>query len=194
MTDVFIDRNQAFGVKLTEGDVQGPLILSQGPQTIRCEVDAFADADSRGTNEPESIRRQTIGSPQFQLQELVLLERKRSGKIARLRWEVFAAEEVGWNGTAVGRQTLQDSPEANEIVEAGCVAQQRILFAQPAEPAEKMRIAAQLREAVNLREGSTEIGKEAAPNVSIFSNGIGPQAEAKRLDMRFEDLFEAGAG
>ena len=57
-----------------------------------------------------------------------------------------------------------------------------------------MGIAAQLREAVNLWEGSTEIGKEAAPNGSIFSHGIGPQAEAKRLDMRFEDLFEAGAG
>jgi hypothetical protein len=69
-----------------------------------------------------------------------------------------------------------------------------MLFAQPTEPAEKMRIAAQLREAVNLREGSTEVGKETAPNVSIFSHGIGPQAEAKRLDMRFEDLFEAGAG
>jgi hypothetical protein len=57
-----------------------------------------------------------------------------------------------------------------------------------------MRIAVQLREAVNLREGSTEIGKEAAPNVSISSHGIGPQAEAKHLDMRFEDLFEAVAG
>ena len=87
------------------------------------------------------------------MQELVLLERKRSGKIARLRWEVFAADEVGWNGMAVGRQILQHSPEANEIVEAGCVAQWRLLFAQPTEPAEKMGIAAQLREAVNLWEG-----------------------------------------
>jgi hypothetical protein len=57
-----------------------------------------------------------------------------------------------------------------------------------------MGIAAQLREAVNLWEGRTEISEEAAPDVSIFSHGIGPQAEAKSLDMRFEDLFEAGRG
>jgi hypothetical protein len=57
-----------------------------------------------------------------------------------------------------------------------------------------MRIAAELRKAANLWEGCTEIGEEAAPNVSISSHGIGPQAEAKSLDMRFEDLFEAGAG
>jgi hypothetical protein len=124
---------------------------------------------------------------------LVLLERKRSGKITRLHWEIFAADEVGLDGM-VGRQTMQQSPEANEIVEAGCVAQRWLLLAQPTEPTEKMRIAAQLRKAVNLREGRTEIDEEAAPNVSIFSHGIGPQAEAKSLDMRFEDLFEAGAG
>ncbi|HEX2715606.1 MAG TPA: hypothetical protein VHM88_25780 [Candidatus Acidoferrales bacterium] len=109
-----------------------------------------------------------------------------------MRWEVFAADEVRMNGMAVGRQILQQSPEANEIVEAGCVPQRRLLFAQPTQPAEKMGIAAQLREAVNLWEGSMEIGEEAAPDVSIFSHCIGPQAEAKRLDMRFEDLFEAG--
>ena len=68
----------------------------------------------------------------------------------------------------VGRQIMQQSPEANEIVEAGCGAQRWLLLAQPTEPTEKMGIAAQLREAANLWEGSTEIGKEAAPDISIF--------------------------
>ena len=72
------------------------------------------------THEQERIRHQIIGSPQFLLQEWVLLERKRSGKITRLHWEIFAADEVGLDGM-VGRQTMQQSPEANEIVEAGCV-------------------------------------------------------------------------
>jgi hypothetical protein len=55
-----------------------------------------------------------------------------------------------------------------------------------------MGIAAQLRKVVNLREGSMEKGEESAPDVSISRHCVGPQAEAKRSDMRFEDLFEAG--
>jgi hypothetical protein len=89
---------------------------------------------------------------------------------------------------------MQQSPEADEIGEASCVAQLRMLFAQPTEPTEKMGIAAQLREAANLWEGSTEIGEEAAPDILIFRYCIGPQSEAERLDMRFENLFEAGPG
>src|SRR5256885_10250905 len=57
-----------------------------------------------------------------------LLERKRSGKITRLHWEIFAADEVGLDGM-VDRQTMQQSPEANEIVETGCVAQRWLLLA-----------------------------------------------------------------
>ena len=57
-----------------------------------------------------------------------------------------------------------------------------------------MGIAAQLREVANLWKGSTEIGEEAAPDISIFRHRIGPQGEAERLDMRFENLFEAGPG
>jgi hypothetical protein len=159
---------------------------------VQRQIEAFAYADSSGANEQERIRRQIIGSTQFPLQELILLEGKRSRKIARLHWEVFAADEIRLNGRAVGRQMMQQSPEADEIGEARCVAQRWMLFAQRTEPTEKMGIAAQLRESVNLWEGSTEIGKEAAPDISIFPYCIGPQGEAKRLDMRFENLLEAG--
>src|SRR5256885_10366855 len=65
-----------------------------------------------------------------------LLERKRSGKITRLHWEIFAADEVGLDGM-VDRQTMQQSPEANEIVETGCVAQRWLLLAQPTEPTDR---------------------------------------------------------
>ena len=41
-----IERHQAFGVKLSEGNVQGPLFRSELPATIEREVDAFANADS----------------------------------------------------------------------------------------------------------------------------------------------------
>ena len=171
-----------------------PTRLVQLPQAVQRQIEAFADADSRSAHQAEDIRRQIIDSPQFLLQELILLQRKRSGQITRLRRKIFATDEVRLEGMAVGRQTIQQTPETKEIVEAGCVAQRRLLLAQPTEPAEKMRISAQFRKAVNLWEGRPEIGEEAAPNVSIFSHGIRPQAEAKSLDMRFEDLFEARLG
>ena len=158
------------------------------------QIEAFADTDPSGANKHERIRRQIIGSTQFPLQELILPGGKRSGKIARLHGEVFAADEIRLNGSAVGRQMMQQSPEADEIGEASCVAQRWMLFAQRTEPTEKMGVAAQLREAANLWEGSTEMGKEAAPDISIFRHCIGPQGETKRLDMRFENLFEAGPG
>src|SRR5271165_2794103 len=158
------------------------------------QIEALADANSSGASEQERIRGQIIGSTQFPLQELILPGGKRSGKIARLHGEVFAADEIRLNGSAVGHQMMQQSPEADEIGEASCVAQRWMLFAQRAEPTEKMGIAAQLREAANLWEGSTEMGKEAVPDISVFRHRIGPQGETKRLDMRFENLFEAGPG
>ena len=57
-----------------------------------------------------------------------------------------------------------------------------------------MGIAAQLREAANLWEGSAEIGEEAAPVDRYSVHCVGPQGEGERLDMCFEDLFEAGPG
>jgi hypothetical protein len=107
MTDVFIDRNQAFGVKLTEGDVQGPLILSQGPQTIRCEVDAFADADSRGTCEQQRIGWEVIDAAELLLEPLVLFWRERSGKILWLRGKILRADQPGLDRMAVVGKVLE---------------------------------------------------------------------------------------
>jgi hypothetical protein len=63
----------------------------------------FADADSGGTDKQEWICGQIIGSAQFPLQELVLLEGKRAGKIAGLGRKVLMTDEIGKKGVAVGR-------------------------------------------------------------------------------------------
>jgi hypothetical protein len=101
MPDVFIDRNQAFGVKLTEGDVQRPLILSQGSQTIQSEVDAFPDADSGGTHEQQRIGWQVIDAAELLLEPLVLFWGERSGKILRQRGKVLGEDQPGLDGVAV---------------------------------------------------------------------------------------------
>jgi hypothetical protein len=91
---------------------------------------AFADTDSSGAEEQESIGGQIIGSAQFLPQELVLVERKRSGQIARLRREVFATDEVRLKGVAAGGPVLQQPPETIEMDGAGSVTQGRSLLAQ----------------------------------------------------------------
>jgi hypothetical protein len=135
-----------------------------------------------------------IASAQFLLQELVLLEGERPGKIVGWWRKVLPPNEIGKKGVTVGGQIVQQAPETNEMMDAGSVAEGRLLFAQAAEPAEEMGITAELRELANLGESSAEIGKESVRGRSISLHRGGPQGEGERLDMACEDLFEAGPG
>jgi len=74
---------------------------------------------------------------------LVLLEGEGSGQIAGLGREVFSTNEIGLNRVAVEGEIVQQAAETKEVIAASFVAQR--LFTKPAEPAEHMRIAAQLR-------------------------------------------------
>jgi hypothetical protein len=121
---------------------------------------------------------------------LILLRGKRSGKIVGLWREVFSTNERGLQGVAVGGEIVQQPAETNEVLDAGFVAEGRLLFTQRAEPAEQMGIAAQLGEPANLRESGAEISEEAARSRSIVVDRARPQSEGKRLDMSFQELFE----
>ena len=92
--DFGIGGDQALGVQLTQGDVQCPLVGPYLPLAVRRQADAFADADSSGTDEQECIRGQIIGSAELLLQELVVREGKRFGKIARLGRKVLLTNEI----------------------------------------------------------------------------------------------------
>ena len=140
----------------------------------------------------ERIRRQIIDSPQFLLQELVIVEGKRSGQVVRLRREVFAPDEARLNGMAVDGEVVQQTSEIMQIADASLVGQGRWSLAQRTEPVEEMGIAAQLREAVNPRESGAEMSEEPARGTPIEVYGAGPQGEGKSFDLSFKDLFEAG--
>ncbi len=58
-------------------------------------MDAFADADSRGPHEAESVHFQGIDETKLLLQTLILLDRKRFGEIVVGRRKVFTTNEVG---------------------------------------------------------------------------------------------------
>ena len=162
--------------------MERPLVGCNLPQAVQRQIAAFADADSCSPDEPERIRVEIIGSEQFLLEELILLRGERSGQIAWLGREVFSANEIGWKGVAVGGQIVQQSAETNEVIIARVVAPGRLLFTEPAEPTEQMRIAAQFGEPAKLGEGGAEISEEVARRSSILLYGAGAEREGERLD------------
>ena len=58
-------------------------------------MDAFADTDSRGPHEAESIYLQGVDESELLLQLLILLERKRFGEIVVGGRKIFTTNEVG---------------------------------------------------------------------------------------------------
>jgi hypothetical protein len=92
-------------------------------------MDAFADADSGGADEQQRMGGEVIAAAQFLLQELVLGEGERSGKIVGWGGKVLMTNEIGKKGVTVGGQVVQQAPETNQMMDAGLVAEGRLLFA-----------------------------------------------------------------
>jgi hypothetical protein len=80
LADIRIGRDQAFGMQLTEGDMQRPLIGSELPQTVQRQIDTLPDADSGGAREQQRPGRQIIAAAQFLLQPLIVWRGKRLGR------------------------------------------------------------------------------------------------------------------
>lgn len=175
--DIRIGRNQAFRVQLANGYMHRPLVPSDLAQTIQRQIDTFADADSRGASERQSIGGQVVCTTQFPLQELIVLRGKRSGQIMRMRREVLAANQAGLDGVAVGGQIVEQTAETEEEILAGLVAQRRILFAQLAEPGEQMGIAPQLGEPADLRERGAQMAEEVAGHPTIAVDSAWAQSQ-----------------
>src|ERR1700716_3736418 len=79
-----------------------------------------------------------------------------------------------------------------EATDTGFVAQERLLFAQGAEVAEQMRIAAQLGGRAQLRESCVEIRQETACGTSILVYRAGSKREGERPDLPVQYLFQIG--
>ena len=99
--------------------MERPLFGSHLLEAVQRQVDALAKADSGGPDEQECIGVEIIGSAQLPLQELILLRRKRSGKIVSFCGEILSANEVGLQGVAVGGQIVQQPAQTNEVADAG---------------------------------------------------------------------------
>lgn len=78
------------------------------------------------------------------------------------------------------------------MTDASFVARGWLLFTQPAEPTEQMRVAAQFGDLAKLWEVGAEIRQKSACHVSIVVDRAGPKSEGERPNLRFESLFQAG--
>ncbi len=81
---------------------------------------------------------------------------------------------------------------ANKISGVSGVAEGWLMSREPTEPAEQMRIPAQLRRLAKPREGDAEIGEEGARARSIRAYRVGPKGESERVDLCFKDFCETG--
>ena len=89
-------------MKLSEGNVQCPLVGSDLSSAIERQVDAFTNADSSDASEQESIGIQGVCPAQFLLESSVIFRRQGSGKILRARRKIRANNETGWDEMALG--------------------------------------------------------------------------------------------
>jgi hypothetical protein len=76
-------------------------------------------------------------------------------------YSVLATDRQGIAGEG---EIHEQAPEVEQILLASVVGQGRVLFAEAAEPAEQMGIAAQLGELEQLRESGLEKGKKVTGN------------------------------
>ena len=160
-----IEGHQAFGVKLAEGNMQCPLFGSDVTQTVEWQVDAFSDADSGDARQQERIGIQVVGAAQFLLAGVDRLPGTEAWEIFGTSRKIFADDETGLDGMALGGQVVEQAAKTEQTLLASVVANRRTQLAKPAEPAQHMGIAAELGESADLGKGGTKIADEAAGHI-----------------------------
>jgi hypothetical protein len=141
--ELFIHGDPAFGVELAQGDMQCPLVVGEMPQAVGGEVQKLANAHSGPTQQKQSIGEQIVVGSELLLQTLIVLWRERLRKVVIETWKVFSADQAFLDSMfAAVRQVVEQAPEAQQVQQASSFAEWWILFAQIAEPAQYVGIAA----------------------------------------------------
>jgi hypothetical protein len=77
------------------------LVIAQRTETVQGEVDAFSETDSGETYKQQRVGVQVVGSPEFLLQQLIVLWGERSGKIMLPGRKIPGEDQSRWQGMAV---------------------------------------------------------------------------------------------
>ena len=157
-------------------------------------MDAFSDAHSGGTSEQEGIAVYIVGTAEFLLQALIIFWGKRSGKVLREPREIFVEDQPGLQRMTRRGQVAEQAAENDQIDSARGRGQRRILFAQAAEPAEQMGIAAQLGDLEHLRKIGLQITEKAPRGDSIALYRFRSQGSCESLNAGIQDFREDRMG
>jgi len=103
-------------------------------------------------------------------------------RLWRARREILGEDQPGLTFRS---KITEQAPEAGDVNSARVIGQGRVFLAQPTNPTEQMRIAAQLRKVAHVRKIGLEIGQEAIGGHSIVSGGT-----PERLNLGGKDLLQ----
>jgi hypothetical protein len=127
----------------------------------------------------------SVGANELRLERSIPFGGQRSGA----QREILGENESGLQRMALGGKIVEEAPEGEQIDTARAIRQGRILFAERANPAEQMGVAAQLRQAKYPREIRLEKGEETAGSGSIVSRRSG-----ERLNPGVKDRLDFVVG
>ena len=118
-----------------------PTIRSDVAKAIPGKVDTFTDAHTGVAQQQEDVGRQIVAAEQLLLDGLILLRRQGAGQALRRPRTILATDQMSQIGKLCSPgKLLQDAPQTHE----SRYVDRRLQRAKMGEPAEDMRVAAQL--------------------------------------------------
>ena len=88
----------------------------------------------------------------------------------RACWKVFAEDKTRLDRMALEGQVIEQPAKTEQALLAGMVTHRRPQLAKPAEPAQHVGIAAELRKPPDLGDCFAKITDKVAGNISVFDN------------------------
>jgi len=133
---------------------------------------------------------QVVDTAEFLLEPLVLFWGEWLGKVLGLRREIIGENEAGPERETIVGEVIEQTAETEHILLASLIGQGTMLFAQTAEPAEQMGIAAQLGKPADLRKLCIQIGEETLDRATIVVECAVSQGNSENLDAGLEALLQ----
>ena len=75
--------------------MNGPVILASTSQTIKRQIEAFADAHAGVAQEQQSVAGPIVASQQFPLDQLIVFGLQMTGQTVIRTWNVVRADQAG---------------------------------------------------------------------------------------------------
>src|ERR1035437_3982570 len=168
--------------------MDGPLIWSDGAETLPGQVCTLSDAHASVTDQQEGICAQVVAADELLLEEFILLCCERPWKLLRGAWNVFATNQVGEFSLLSGPcQIAQDRAQCDEQVDVRGGRQWRLLRMQARHPSEDVGIPAQLIQVLDLGMMDGEIGEEVAHRTAVVTRCVGVECSTDGIDGTIED-------